>query len=211
MNFGISYAITTHNETHELRALIERVIPYMTDKDELVILDDYSDNEITLEILESLDNVYKRKLNKNYARQKNYLNSKCTKEYIFQLDADELPTETLMVNIKPILKENANIDLIWVPRTNIVNGIKTKHLQKWRWKMDSKNRINYPDYQGRIYKNKSELKWHRPVHEYIRGDSLSTKLPPNADLELIHEKAIAKQVKNNNLYSTNYNSDGTTR
>jgi len=211
MSESISFAITTHNETSELRELVELISSYMSESDEIIILDDHSSEIETLEILETLDNVYKRKLSSDYAKQKNYLNSKCTKDYIFQIDADELPTRTLMFNLKSILRENKDVDLLWVPRKNIVHGIQQEHIRKWKWKLDSRNRINYPDYQGRIYKNKKELKWKRPVHEYIYGHITSGKLPTESDLELMHEKTIDKQIKNNNLYSTNYNKDGTTK
>lgn len=206
---GISFAITTHNETLELEILLDRLNKYKDESDEVVIVDDYSTEPHTLEILDKVQSVHKRRLNKNYAKQKNYLNSKCTKNYIFQIDADELPTQTLLFNLKAILKENINIDLMWVPRKNTVDGILEKHIQMWNWKIDKEGKVNYPDYQGRIYKNKKEIHWTRAVHEYIQGYTSSSKLPIDLDLELLHPKTIDKQIKNNLIYSNNYNSDGT--
>ena len=95
---SISFAITTHNETHSLVRLLKHINKHISGVDEIVIVDDYSTDPSTLRILEdakSIGSVYKRKLNGSYSNQKNYLNSKCTKNYIFQIDADELPTKTL--------------------------------------------------------------------------------------------------------------------
>jgi len=43
----ISYSILTHNETASLMKLIEFLVKYKDDEDEIVILDDYSDDEKT--------------------------------------------------------------------------------------------------------------------------------------------------------------------
>ena len=101
----ISYSILTHNETDSLLKLIEFLVKHKDDEDEIVILDDYSDNEKTNEILDSVVSIYEikfesRHLLKDYAGQKNYLKNLCTGDYIFNLDADELPNKSLMKNIK---------------------------------------------------------------------------------------------------------------
>ena len=46
-NFSISYSILTHNETDSLLKLIEFLVDYKDDEDEIVILDDYSENKET--------------------------------------------------------------------------------------------------------------------------------------------------------------------
>ena len=43
----ISYNICSHNETDTLIKLLERVINFRFDGDEVIILDDFSDNETT--------------------------------------------------------------------------------------------------------------------------------------------------------------------
>ena len=75
-NNPISYAITVHNEDTSLSLLIERIYEYIRPIDEVVIVDDYSDNPNTVAILLKQKKVYQHKLNRNYAAQKNYLNSK---------------------------------------------------------------------------------------------------------------------------------------
>jgi len=69
-------------------------------------------------------------LNENFSKQKNYLNSLCTKDYIFNLDADEYILPILIENIKIILEENKNVDAFWVPRINLVHGITIEDVNK---------------------------------------------------------------------------------
>ena len=47
----ISYSILTHNEDESLRKLLEFLVKHKDEEDEIVILDDYSDNPKTIEIL----------------------------------------------------------------------------------------------------------------------------------------------------------------
>ena len=104
----ISYAILTHNEDKELKKLLDFLIKHKDKKDEIVILDDYSDNKKTIEILDfyvsKYDIIYEqRHLLQDFANQKNYLTRMCKGEYIINIDADEIPHKSLMMNIKSIL------------------------------------------------------------------------------------------------------------
>jgi cellulose synthase/poly-beta-1,6-N-acetylglucosamine synthase-like glycosyltransferase len=67
-------------------------------------------------------------LNKDFATHKNFLNACCNGDYIFQIDADEMPDETLIKYLPEILESN-DVDAIWIPRINIVNGITPEHIQ----------------------------------------------------------------------------------
>jgi len=101
----ISYSILTHNETDSLSELIQFLVKHKDEEDEIVILDDYSNNEKTKEILDTVCSIYEikfeqRHLLKDYAGQKNHLTRMCKGKYIFNLDADELPNKWLMKNIK---------------------------------------------------------------------------------------------------------------
>ncbi len=82
-NIKMSYSILTHNETDSLLRLIEFLVEHKEDKDEIVILDDYSDNEKTKEILDTMCSIHEikfeqRHLLKDYAGQKNYLTRMCS-------------------------------------------------------------------------------------------------------------------------------------
>ena len=115
---SISYAITTHNES--IKDLIDLLSEYKTKNDEIVILDDYSTNEETkLNILRSDVLVYKKLIN-DYASHKNILFEFCTKDYIFQIDGDELPTEHLLKNLKTIISKRKHIELFFLPREKLL-------------------------------------------------------------------------------------------
>jgi glycosyltransferase involved in cell wall biosynthesis len=200
----ISYAITTHNETDSLKKLLEFLIEHKDKEDEIVILDDYSDNELTKEILDFYVDVYtikfeQRHLNNNFAEQKNYLTRMCKGSYIMNIDADEIPHKMLMGYVKDVLKIN-DVELIWVPRVNTVEGITQEHINQWGWRVNEQGWVNYPDYQARVYKNAEHIKWVRPVHEHIEGAKTYSHLPPQEELSMYHPKTIDKQEQQNNLY-----------
>jgi len=204
----ISYAITVHNELKEITELINFLQPRIDSEDEIVIQYDTPNTtkEVIdyLKIVESLNKqikVVSFSLNKDFGSYKNNLKQHCGGDYIFQIDADEIPNETLIEYLKQILESN-NVDLIFVPRVNTVKGITQEHIQQWRWNLNDKGWINYPDYQTRIYRNTSEVKWMNKVHEIITGYNTFSALPPQEEYSLYHHKEIERQEKQNKLYET---------
>ena len=203
----ISYSLLTHNEDESLLKLLEFLVKHKDEEDEIVILDDYSDNPKTIEILDSMTSIYEmtfeqRHLLKDYSGQKNHLKNMCTGDYIFNLDADELPNEWLVENIKSILASNTTIDLYWVPRVNTVDGITQEHIQKWGWNVNEKGWINFPDYQGRIWKNRPNIMWKNKVHEVLTGYKEHAYLPAEEEFCFYHPKNIDRQEKQNEFYDT---------
>jgi len=203
----ISYSILTHNETTSLMKLIDFLVKHKDEEDEIVILDDYSDNEKTIAYLDVVCSIHEitfeqRHLLKDYAGQKNYLKRMCTGDYIFNLDADELPHKYLIKNIKTILEANPTIDLYWVPRVNTVEGLTQEHINKWRWQVNEKGWVNFPDYQGRIWRNRPNIMWKNKVHEVVTGYKEHTFLPQEEEFCFYHPKDIDKQEKQNEFYST---------
>ncbi len=203
----ISYSILTHNETDSLLKLIEFLVKHKDEEDEIVILDDYSDNEKTKEILDTMCSIHQikfdqRGLMKDYGSQKNYLTRMCSGDYIVNIDADELPNKWLMKNLKSILEANPTIDLYWVPRVNTVTGITEEHILKWRWQVNEKGWVNWPDYQGRIWKNRPNIMWKNKVHEVLDGHQEHTYLPAEESFCFYHPKDIGRQEEQNQFYST---------
>ena len=203
----ISYSITTHNEDESLLKLINFIVENKDEKDEIVILDDYSDNEKTKEILDMMCSVHtitfeQRALMKDYAGQKNHLKKMCTGDYIFNLDADELPNKHLITNVKGIIESNPTIDLFWVPRVNTVDGITQEHINKWGWQLNEKGWVNFPDYQGRIWRNRPNIMWKNKVHEVLTGYKEHTYLPAEEEYCFYHPKTIDRQEKQNDFYDT---------
>jgi hypothetical protein len=124
----------------------------------------------------------------------------CSGDYIFQIDADELPNETLIENLHSILENN--VDVILTPRVNIVQGITPQHIQAWGWKQNEKGWIQWPDYQWRIYKNDSNIKWVNVKHEILDGYKTFANLPELEEYALYHYKTIERQEKQNSYYNT---------
>ena len=91
----ISYGLTVCNEDKELENLITYLRRIIDENDEIVVV--YDKNRVTTEVKEVLDtyqkdiSYYPFDFKQNFLENKNYLNSKCSGDYIFQLDADELP------------------------------------------------------------------------------------------------------------------------
>lgn len=210
----VSFAITTHNEGQYIKTLLDQLIPYCKNTgDEIVILDDYSDDEVTKNILiETLATaavvgsnlnvkIGYRHLDKDFAAHKNHLNSMCTGKYIFQIDADETLNPILFNNLHDILEAN-EIDMYAVPRINIVNGLTEEDIQKWNWRVNEKGWVMFPDYQTRLYKNAPNIRWVGKVHEQVTGFKTFSPLPAEEEYCIIHIKDIDRQRKQNKLYET---------
>lgn len=215
---NISYLITVHNEGKLINDLLFNLNQFIQNTDdEIVILDDYSTDKITID---SINNYtfhnkhikhYKHKLNNDYGAHKNYGNSLCKNDWIFQIDGDENPHQDLMLNIKDIISENTGVELFFIPRVNDFIGVTPEHAMKWGWKLsrcpeyDNRYIVSWPDYQGRIYKNDpSRIKWNRRLHEKIEGHVKYSILPAEINLSLYHYKTIDKQIQTNENYNKNF-------
>ena len=204
----ISYAITVCNELEEITRLLNFLQTNIREEDEIVI--QYDDTAVTDEVLSYLklmDSMHKNhkvvgfSLNKDFASFKNNLKSHCTKDYIFQIDADEIPNET-MINYLPEVLQNNPVDIVFVPRVNTVEGLTDSHIQKWGWKVNEKGWVNWPDYQTRIYKNTEDVTWMNKVHERITGYDTFSNFPMEEEWCIYHPKQIDRQEKQNEFYET---------
>lgn len=203
----ISYAITVCNELEEIKRLVPFLLENKRPVDEIVILyDEKNGNKEVLEFLlpyNKLPNVQTWRSfdwNNNFADWKNILNGYCEGDYIYQIDADEMISQYVVENLHIILDMNPNVDLIFVPRINTVDGITQDHINKWGWNVNEKGWVNFPDRQGRIYKK--HLRWYSRVHERIIGGSKFSSLPDDEEYCIQHHKTIDRQEKQNKFYSS---------
>lgn len=197
----VSYAITVKNEINELKKLLGFLIPRIRKEDEIVIQMDKHASSSVKEFLESVSGITKITfpLNNHFANFKNNLNRYCSKTYILQLDADEMLTEYFVNNIHTILSAN-DIDLYWIPRINTVEGLTQEYIQMWRWNVNDKGWINFPDYQSRLFKRTSNIKWKNPVHEQIEGHDTFAYFPQSEEFAIVHHKQIERQKNQNEHY-----------
>ena len=204
----ISYAITVCNEFVEIQKLVPFLLENKRQQDEIVILYDQKNGneEIAtwLKQFNKLPNVqfWRGFFDGHFADWKNKLTEYCSGDYIFQIDADEMPHRYLLDNLPEILKGNNDLEVLLVPRVNTVEGLTQDHIQKWRWNVDTEGRVNWPDYQWRIWKNTSDIKWINKVHERLDGFTTYAPLPDNESYALYHPKTIERQEKQNNYYDT---------
>jgi len=205
----ISYAITVCNEFLEIQRLLTFLLEKKRPQDEIVVLVDMTKNEPTSELLGYLhklsSNNYiqlsEQNFNNHFADWKNYLTSKCNGDYIFQIDADEIPHEKLLEVLPEILEENFDCEVFLVPRINTVEGLTQDHIAKWGWNVNEQGWVNWPDNQWRIWKNKTEIKWINKVHERLDGYKVWSVLPEMEELALYHPKTIERQEKQNEYYN----------
>jgi hypothetical protein len=204
----ISYAITVSNEVDEPINLVKLLLHHKQLQDEIcVLIDKPKINQWTLNQLyrySSADKIIIKEsaFQNDFSKWKNELNSMCSGDYIFNIDADEYPSIELMSNIHELIKLNLEAKLYAVPRVNTVEGITEEDIKKWGWNVDDQNRVNWPDYQSRIYKNDPDIYWKGKVHERINIWQDSWPLPIDTeDWAIYHPKHIDRQKKQNDFYN----------
>jgi hypothetical protein len=205
----ISYAVTVCNELVEIQRLLPFLIENKRQEDEIVVF--YDSNNGTKAVDE-----YLRSLSANtfapfryisyhfdghFANMKNALTEACLGDYIFQIDADEMPSEYLMRSL-PLILESNQVEVLRVPRVNTVQGLTQEHIQKWGWIIDNHGRVNWPDLQWRIYANNRKIRWKNKVHEVLEGYQTHAILPLEVEFALQHHKDIQRQEKQNSYYNT---------
>jgi len=202
----ISYAVTVCDEFVEIQRLITLLLKNKRLQDEIVVLIDQSKG--TQEVLTYLDTIrgvegrlVSDRFKGHFADWKNLLTANCTGDFIFQIDADEIPHIDLIQNLPSLLETNPEVDVYVVPRINTVSGISEEHIKKWGWRVEN-DRINFPDYQWRIYRNSPSIKWINKVHEKLDGFKIYSTLPAQDEFCLLHPKTIERQEKQNNYYNT---------
>ena len=205
----ISYAIPVCNEIIEIEKLLKFLKTRITKDDEVIVLFDTHNGSSSVEQFLRAKSVnptffqwYPYHFDGHFANMKNHLKSLCTGDWIFQIDADELPHESLIINLKKLLKLNPTTEMFMVPRVNTVEGLTQEHINKWRWNINEKGWVNWPDYQTRIIQNGPKIKWQNKVHEQIVGISTKGALPMEEEWCLYHPKDIKRQEAQNNFYNT---------
>ncbi len=218
---NISYLVTVKNETRSLRILLRFLDTYVQiPTDEIIILDDFSDNSETREIINFYSNknskvfkLYQHALNNNYGAHKNYGIEQCNGNFIFQIDADELPSESLVdENLHAIIDSNPEIEAFAVPRINDFIGVTEAHAKQWGWRLSisptyKRPIVNWPDYQFRIFKKDyPRISFLRRLHEKIEGYNKYVAIPPDEGYALYHDKTIETQIKTNLRYNEAFTS-----
>jgi len=196
----ISYAICVCNEHNELNSLLSFLSRVADSEDEINILVD--SGKVTEEVRAVLKKfekrivVNERKFCGNFSKHRNYHITRCKGEYIFVLDADEIPQEALVKNIR-----NFDSDILYVPRMNIIPGHTEEWCKRMKFSVNEVGWINWPDYQGRYFKNNGKILWSLGLHERLIGSDKVAQLQAIPQLALWHVKSVEKQDKQDAFYS----------
>jgi GT2 family glycosyltransferase len=206
---SISYAITVWNEHKELDRLLTQLKSFLKKDDEIVVqMDDKSTDEVKEVVRKHglSENIYS--LNNDFSDFKNNLKKICSKEYIFQIDADELLSNIFLTDLNDILKENEGIDGFQIPRINVLvdEAELSEYINNFKWENDNKSWLNYPDSQFRLFKNNINIFYVNRVHETLLGCNSYLSLE-NRGYHIIHIKSIQRQSYQNQYYRNNFDAN----
>jgi hypothetical protein len=169
----INVLFDTRNGTQQVRDVLQRF------KDDITLSERPFDNDFSV--------------------HRNYHITKCSGDYIFMIDADEMPQEQLIKTIKQYIRESGS-ELLYIPRMNICPGYTQSWLQKLNFNTNQVGFINWPDYQGRIFKNSEQIRWGNKLHEKIEGAQNAIILPAEPSNGIWHIKTVQRQNKQGAFY-----------
>ena len=210
----LTYTIQVCNESRELFSLLNFLKKTIDGEDEIHVVAD--SNRVTSRVESVLEHfkdsitVFKRPFD-NFCANSQFHIEKANGEYIFGLDADEIPQEFLIKNVKRII-EDTGAEVIAVPRININPGYTEEFIKDHGFKINELSWINWPDFQMRIYKKCDHVKWTDEMHTKLTGTDKMIGLQAQPSLALWHIKSVEKDenrwdngniiTSNDNLYDT---------
>lgn len=189
----LSIAIATYNEEKNIIHCLKSVYDWV---DEIVVIDGTSTDK-TVDLIKQFDKQAKARIFIKENPPMFHINKqkaveKCTKDWILQLDADEVVSEELKNEIKLILTNSTNFNqfqpiAFWLPRFNFFLG---KPLKKGG---------QYPDYTIRLYRNGVARFPCKSVHEQVEISQELVKVGQS------WSKVSKKPIKPTPTNSTNSN------
>jgi hypothetical protein len=193
----ITYSVTVCNESKELYSLLAFLKKVKDPEDDInVLLDTAHCTPNVRHVLKHFEEdvvLNERDFDGNFADHRNYHISTCSGDYIFMIDADEMPQEDLVKNIKQVI-QNTDGDAFMVPRINIHPGYTKEWLEASKFQVNEMGWINWPDYNCRIIKNVPErIKFAKSLHEMITGHEKIISIRPTPDVAVWHIKSVEKQ------------------
>ncbi len=180
----ISVCLAVYNEEDNLFNCLTSVKDLA---DEIVVVDGGSKDK-TVQVAES----FKAKIihsgnPANFHINKNKAIDAAEKDWVLQLDADELVTKELADEIRKVISTNSEVNGYWIPRRNLFLG---KFLTKGG---------QYPDYTLRLYKKGKGRLPAEDVHEQAVVDGKTSYL--KNDLLHLRDKNFSLYIKRFNKYT----------
>jgi len=204
----LTYTIQVCNESRELYSLLNFLTKVIDDEDELNVVADSNRIteriELVLEHFKERINVFKRPFD-DFCKNSQFHADNANGEYIVGLDADEMPQEMLIKNLKKII-EDTKAEIIAIPRINIDPGYTEEFLKRCNYSINQFGWINWPDYQMRVYKKCDHIRWTDEMHTKLTGSDKVIALKDEPRLALWHIKSIEKEENrwsNGNIIKSN--------
>lgn len=160
---ALSLIIVAHNEEEHIGKTLASVYDFV---DEIILVDAASTDE-TSKAAEAVDKekklrIYHEDNPPNFIINKQRALEKATKEWILELDADEIVTPELAAEMQDLVLKDSGTVAYWIPR---LNHIMNKPLRKGG---------QYPDYTIRLYK-KAHAKFPvKTIHDQVQIDGYNT-------------------------------------
>lgn len=192
----LTYTIQVCNESRELFSLVNFLQKVKDDEDEINIVVDT--NNVTEKVEDVLAffsdgiHVFRRPFD-DFCKNTNYHKSVANGDYIFHIDADEMPQETLIRKLKEII-DTSGAEVLYVPRMNIHPGATKAFLDEMKFNVNEAGWVNWPDYQGRVYKNADYISWSDELHSKLIGTNKVAAIQADPSLGMWHIKSLEKQL-----------------
>ncbi|MCQ2959238.1 MAG: glycosyltransferase [Bacteroidales bacterium] len=200
-NQTICYTITVCDEHEELSNILNLIVKHIRKEDEILVqCDKDNTTQEVRQVIAQFENiitkVVEHPLLGDYGQFKNNLIANTSCDFLFQLDADELPSPYLLEKLPEIISQNPDIELFKIPRLNVMINNEESFMT---WDsvptINQKDLINFPDYQKRLFKHSKDIFWTKKIHELVVGYKTWCYLPKDNDFCILHCKKWAKQQK----------------
>ena len=125
----ISGVVIALNEAHQLHYALSTLTPWC---DEVIVVDQHSEDD-TAGIAEQMGaTVYQHERTGGIADPaRRFAVSKATGDWVFILDADEMIPPTLATHLRSLVEPDPAIDVVMVPRANVILGRWIRHGNNW--------------------------------------------------------------------------------
>jgi len=125
----ISGVVIALNEAHQLAYALSTLMPWC---DEVILVDQHSEDE-TARIAEEMGaTVYQHERTGGIADPaRRFAVSKATGDWVFILDADEMIPPSLATHLRELVESDPDIDVVLVPRANLILGRWIRHGNNW--------------------------------------------------------------------------------
>lgn len=157
----ISAVIITYNEENNLNMCLKSINWI----GELIVVDSYSTDKTVNIARQYTNKIFYKRFNNNFSTLRNFaLNQvSSTSKWILVIDADEnLPVNSRQ-KIEQLIKYS-KVEGFWLPRRNYINA--DTYL---------KYGLFYPDYQLRLFQNRSRIRYKDIIHEELTIEKNKTR------------------------------------